>query len=158
MVTDIPELVIDTNVFMHASNDICEYNSSSSQLMSFMRESNTFLCVDDVFNTDEAKNTSWIGSEYNNYLVPGTIGYLTLLTIISSGRIKQYVKKNYSTHKRSITRFIKDKTDVVFVCIACATPDKTLISNDFEDLTKRNRKLIAERLNVNTITSHMAIA
>lgn len=158
MLNECSEIVVDTNVFMHASNTICEYSSSAVDLMAQLIESKVLLCVDDIFDSNEALNTSHIASEYFRFLVPGSIGHTTLLAIISNGRVKSYCKKDFTSQKRRITKMIRDKTDVVFICIAYASSDKTLISNDFEDMVKKKRKVIYKDFNVNTITSIQATA
>jgi len=149
----VSELVVDTNIFLHASNEGVKYCDSARSLLKVIIQNDIAICVDDVYDSNPARTTSRIGSEYERYITPGTHGHTMLLTIINSGKIKQIEKKKYNTQKRILTRIIRDKTDLVFVVISIGVAGQTLASNDFEDLSQRKRLTINNKFGVSIVTS-----
>ena len=84
----LADIVIDTNVFLHAENEQEVRRESCQSLVALLREGNTLLCVDDGFNLlEESKNRSQIGREYIEHLRVGSVGYEIVRHLAQSGRL-----------------------------------------------------------------------
>jgi predicted nucleic acid-binding protein len=154
MITEYRELVVDTNIFLHSNNAQNKYFESSFKLLNELVDNNIKLCVDDEFNTDEAKNTSWIGSEYVDKIHPGTFGYAILLKTIINGNILQIEKKKFNKQKSKLTKLIQNKADLVFLIITLGTESQTFASNDYEDFQQDKRNKIYKDYKISILNSN----
>ena len=151
------DVVIDTNVLLHTSNKLTKYYQSAIETLKLVRQKDLYICVDDVFNTDESKNTSVIGHEYLTHIRHGYAFYF-LLDRIKNKKIKQIIKKNHANVKRELSKMIKNgeiknRHDITFVIVAYGSQDKTLISNDHDDFNNENRKYISRKFQVSILDS-----
>jgi hypothetical protein len=147
------DIVIDTNVLLHTSNTENNYCKSANETLNLVLQKDLSLCVDDVFDVIEAKNTSVIGSEYHGKIVPGTFAYVFLLDRFIKGKIVQVFKKNYKNIKLDLIKKIKNRHDIAFVIVAHGSKDKMLVSNDYDDFTNENRKYISKKFQVSILDS-----
>lgn len=149
------DCVIDTNVFCHSDNEKeINYYESSKRFLDFFARQETFLCVDDEFNAIESRNRSWIGSEYFKHLRTGTYGYTKLLELIHKGRIKIITRKKVNSYKRKIGKIIRNRCDVIFVCVTIGSDDKVFVSNDFLDFTEDIRNSFKKKYKINICSSN----
>jgi len=64
------DIVLDTNVLMHAENSQEARCEQSGNLLQAPKICTTKLCVDEGFDLNESRNRSQIGSEYLKHLRP----------------------------------------------------------------------------------------
>ena len=82
------DLVVDTDVLMHAENEESAKRDASRQLIGGILESETALCFDTGFDVDEARNRSGIAGEYFEHLPHGSLGLALVYECALSGRIR----------------------------------------------------------------------
>jgi len=152
------DIVIDTNVLLHTHNKKNKYYQSANDTLKLVLKRDLYLCIDDVFNVEEAKNTSTIGSEYYNKIRTGTFAYAFLMDRLLKGKYIQIIKKNYKQVKLDLNKMIKrgeikNHHDIAFVITAYGSQDKLLVSNDYDDFNNENRKYIQKRFQVSILNS-----
>jgi hypothetical protein len=133
------DLVVDTNVFVHAENTGVDYHASAKTLLKFLLNSEHRLGLDEGFSLDSSKNTSIIASEYLTHVRAGMLAYSLLLVVTSQNRINPIPKKLITQNKQKVKRYVRNKVDRVFLSVAIGTENKALISNDFEDFNHKKR-------------------
>jgi hypothetical protein len=147
------DIVIDTNVLLHTSNKGNQYYESANKTLVLVLQKDLSICVDDIFDVNEAKNTSVIGSEYHGKVIPGTFAYAFLLDRFIKGKYVQIIKKNYKNVKLDLIKKIKNRHDIAFVIAAYGSQDKILVSNDFEDFTSAIRKYVSKKFQISILDS-----
>lgn len=154
MLNEIAGVVIDTNVLVHACNEaIMDYNESSISLLQNILETEAQLFVDDIFDVVEANNTSRINHEYINHVRHGTYSYYFLMSMAMSGRIQQIEECTYNKNKKLFNKMVRNKADIIFLSVTMCTPNKLLVSNDYEDFTLDKRKHWRRELSLNVLDS-----
>jgi hypothetical protein len=152
------DIVVDTNVLVHTNNANTHYNGSAIKTLYRIKQFDMYICVDDVFNIDESKNTSIIGHEYIKHIRTGTFAYAFLLERILTGKISQIRKKDFSNVKRKLNRKIINKEmtnthDIAFVIVAYGSNNKILVSNDYDDFNELIREYILNEFSVSILDS-----
>jgi len=146
--TKVKDVVVDTNVFLHANDSNQKYYSSAKTFLGNLQNSTWLLCVDEILDLNGSRNKSFIGQEYIDYIRFGSTSYIILYSIIKNSHIKSISKKEIAKYKQKACQCVRDKTDRIFLCVAAASDSKTLISNDFEDFQVRKRTDIKRKWNV----------
>jgi hypothetical protein len=82
------DIVLDTNVLMHAENSQEARCEQSGNLLQALKICTTKLCVDEGFDLNESRNRSQIGSEYLKHLRPGAVGFELVAYLARTLRIK----------------------------------------------------------------------
>lgn len=128
----LTDLVIDTNVFVHAHNQDHQHFADSQALARKLLEPSvrTVIRVDPGFHPDEARNNSRIMSEYFAQLVPGMLGHHVLQTLAASQRIAGVALQPDRNRRDRVRRLVHDKSDRVFLLVAIESDDKVLASHD----------------------------
>jgi hypothetical protein len=152
MLTDV---VVDTNVFLHAENEQERRQLSCQELIGLFWEAKTKLCVDEGFCFEESKNRSMIGSEYLRHLRAGSIGYALVQYLAANDRISTFSKKVPQSAMKHI-RQVPDGPDRAYVRVAHNSTDKTLVSHDFNDIPPTVRERIKHAIDVSIIDSARA--
>ena len=147
------DIVIDTNVLLHTSNTKNKYYQSANKTLNLVLKKDLFLCVDDVFNIIESRNTSVIGSEYHSKIRSGTFAYAFLIDRLSKEKYVIIEKKKFNNIKKELIKNIKNRHDITFVIVAYGSQDKKLVSNDYDDFNKENRKYISKKFQVSILDS-----
>jgi predicted nucleic acid-binding protein len=152
------DIVVDTNVLVQTNNTNTHYNRSATETLHRIQQSDLKICVDDVFNIDESKNTSVIGHEYIKHVRAGTLAYAFLLERIKTGKIVQIYKKDFGRIKRKLSRKIINREmtntyDIAFVITAYGSSDKILVSNDYADFNEVMRNYILKKFSVSILDS-----
>ena len=147
----LSDIVIDTNVLLHAQNPNEKRFEDSLNLINKILEVNTSLCIDEGFSEDESKNKSIIGCEYLSTLQSGSIGLNLIVQLALQQRIKQLTKRAPERIVRKINQTIRDKIDRVFLNVAYNSDEKTLVSHDYEHFQKTKRRFIATNLQIRVI-------
>ncbi|MCL1928989.1 MAG: hypothetical protein FWG07_09410 [Treponema sp.] len=152
------DIVIDTNVLLHSNNRNDVHYHSANETLKLVLHNDLFLCVDDIFDIDKTKNTSIIGHEYNTHVIPGTSAICFILDRVTKRKIRPIITKNYKNVKLKLSKMIKkgevkNRHDVTFVIVAYGSQDKMLVSNDYDDFNKENRKYISNKFQVSILDS-----
>lgn len=154
--TNEKDIVVDTNIFCHANNTGVNFHASAKRFLLRLSNSDTLLCIDEGFDPDEARNRSHIGSEYYNNLRHGSFAYSILLQIIRDKLVKLILKSQYTKHKSKVKRYVRNKTDRIFLCVTLVSNSGVLISNDFNDFQTSKRKFLKQILKVKIFSSEEA--
>jgi hypothetical protein len=145
----VNDLVIDTNVFVHAQNPSEQRCASSlSFLESLLSASATSLCVDQGFSSDLETNKSHIGGEYLNNLRAGSFALNVIVTLASTRRIRQVARRAPQASAKKINQLLRNKRDRIFLSVAFNSLDKILVSHDYQDFQNEKRYDIRKRLGV----------
>jgi len=96
----ISDVVIDTNVLVHADNPMEARSAASRSLLQGLLGVNTVLCVDEGYDPDEPRNRSRIGSEYRQNLRFGSLGLAVLVHLAGQGRIRTLPRRAPSVASR----------------------------------------------------------
>jgi len=153
-VTTVPalDIVVDTNVLVHASNEAHPYCHASLAFLSTLLAGTTVLCVDEGFSADESKNASLIGAEYTQHLVFGMPGYAVVQALASTDRLKQVARSVPDNVRRAVKRLVpRNSRDRTFVHVAFNSTDRLLVSHDFDDFGGDIRKKLRQSLGVSIV-------
>jgi hypothetical protein len=142
------DLVVDTNVFVHAHNSEQAYSKDSLMVANALLEPGvgTSLRVDPGFSPVEAQNRSKIGSEYFQWLVPGMVGHHLIQELAATKRLIPVVLPTANTLKGRVRELVQDASDRVFLLTALASDDRILVSHDDEAFPDSVRSTCAEDL------------
>jgi hypothetical protein len=132
----LADLVVDTNVFLHAENDQEPRHIQAARLLIALQSKacTTLLCVDEGFDLEEAKNRSQIGSEYLRHLRHGTLAFAVVVHLLGSLRIKQVPRGVPANVSRRILQQGVTGADRTFIQVAYNSQDNTLTCHDFHDV------------------------
>ncbi|WP_446745189.1 hypothetical protein [Silvibacterium acidisoli] len=146
------DLVIDTNIFLHAQNKQEKRQKSCEALVALFKDSSCKICVDEGFDLDESRNRSIIGQEYTKHLRIGSLGYALVEYLARSGRISfvsTRVSVQVSRHIRQVTK----GPDRTYVRVAHNSNEKTLASHDFTDISSAIRQRLRDAIDVSVLDS-----
>lgn len=135
----LDDLVVDTNVFVHASNPGVTYCTEARNLMTALKEVLTVLRVDEGFDVDPARNRSLIGGEYLEHLHIGMLAFAFVSTLASTDRIKEVPRYVSPAVGRKVNRIIPKPRDRTFLKVAITSQDRFLASHDFKHFSSRKR-------------------
>lgn len=136
MLTDV---VIDTNVLMHADDPRQAHQADALGLLEDMLKGTTALCVDTGFDMESSKNTSRIGHEYLERLSASSTGYYVLTHLASSDRLRPVSAKAPQAVKKCIEQCVRNARDRTFLAVAHNSTDRTLCSHDLQDMQVKKR-------------------
>src|SRR5439155_16995687 len=134
----LSDIVIDTNVFLHAQNPNEQRFAASGRLLELLLRVKTALCVDPGFSLDEARNRSLIGAEYLEKIRFGSIGYATLIQISLGNRIKLVERQIDQRYRASFREWRLKPRDQTFLAVAIKGQNQVLVINDFATFTNAN--------------------
>jgi len=149
------DLVIDTNVLVHAQNPSEQRFSASTRFLSALLDAPTVLCVDHGFACDEAQNRSHIGTEYLQNLRAGSFALQVVATLAGSGRVRQVERRAPQATARQINQLLRNRFDRIFLSVAFNSTERILVSHDFQDFQLPKRQTIRQTLNVRVIEAHV---
>lgn len=147
----LADIVIDTNVFLHAVNNIEPRQQSCILMLNLLNDGTTQLCVDEGFSLEESKNRSHIGQEYITHLRAGSIGYALVGHLARSGRVSILPRRVPATVSRHITTQIRKGPDRTYVYVAYNSMGKTFASHDFNDIPTTVRTRIQRAIAVRIV-------
>ena len=133
------DLVVDTNVLVHASNDAEERQADSVQLITYLLGSTELICVDPGFDIDETFNKSYVGYEYLKHLKNGMLGYAFVVQMAQSRRISEVSRQVNAHTSKAINKCMSNNHDRVFIKVAMNSNDKILLTHDFTDFAVKKR-------------------
>lgn len=153
------EIVIDTNVFVHAHNNAAPEHDDAKFLCSLIRGAETVLCVDDGFSLNETQNNSRIGREYLDHLRSGTIGFETVALLARTGRVRFVTSKIAASEARWLNQKIPhNPTDRIFVRVTYNTADRLFVSHDRHDFPDEVRESLRARWSLRVVGADGACA
>ena len=144
-------LVIDTNVLVHANNPKESRQQASIDMIKYILSSTEIICIDEGFVLSEALNRSFIGYEYLKHLKVGMLGYTFISIIAQNKRIKQVPKKANATISRKINQCMSNIRDRTYVNVAYNSTDKILITHDYTDFAIPKRKHLGREFGINVV-------
>jgi predicted nucleic acid-binding protein len=127
----LKDVVIDTNVFMHAGNDLEERQAEAIIFVETLLESATKIGVDPGFSVEEANNGSMIWAEYLNHIQESTLGRTAIAYLAQNERIAVFDRAVSQQHHKRVQTTVRDPSDRVFMKVAINTREKVLVSHDF---------------------------
>jgi predicted nucleic acid-binding protein len=141
----LSDIVIDTNVFLHAQNPRERRFAASGRLLARLLRVPTELCVDPGFSLDEASNESLIGQEYLDKIRAGSIGYVTLVQVLLANRVKEVDRRLDARERACLRHWSLKPRDRTFLAVAINSNDQVLVTHDYEDFGKSKRRDIRKR-------------
>lgn len=146
----VQQVVIDTNVFMHAANPKAVEFAASMRLLEDFEKDTASLCIDKPRDdSPDDLNASLILAEYKKKMLPGTVGFAILARLARSRRVQLVSRDVGPRLARIVLRLVhSNKRDRTFLRTACNAADKLLITNDYTDFTNMVRAAILAQLEV----------
>lgn len=142
----LADIVLDTNVLLHAHNPEEARHQASQELLIELRNGATHLCVDEGFDLDESKNRSQIGGEYLKHLRFGMLGLAVVAHLASSLRIRQLSR----SVPQSVGKYIRQQgvpqADRIFLFVAYNSQSKTFTCHDFNDVPNTVRARLRDEI------------
>ena len=151
------DIVIDTNVFVHASDASSPKFVASKALAKRMLEVETLLIVDEGFSANESKNKSPIVYEYFEKLRFGMYGFYVLVELFSGERVSSPEIEITHQTKRAIVQIIRNKTDQKFLAVSVASKNKVLVSHDYTDFQVGKRIFIKRAFSTDVLTAEECV-
>lgn len=136
------DVVIDTNIVLHAENaELGERCTSSQELFRALIRTQTRWCVDRGFDVRSERNSSRIFVEYLARTIPSMLGMQVFARLAATERVVM-VQQAARSVRDSIRKHVWDPTDRVFVQVASGTHEHILVSHDggFTAQCRRNLK------------------
>jgi len=152
------DIVLDTNVLMHAHNPEELRHDTCRELVQEMTTCATHLCVDEGFDLKEANNRSIIGSEYIKHLGFGTVGHALIAHLAKSLRVKYVSPRVPQNVSKKILQQVRKGPDRTFLKVAFNSNDKTLACHDFNDVPEGVRIRLREAVGLRIVDSAGAVA
>ncbi len=152
----IPDVVIDTNVLVHAGNPDQTYFEDAVNFLNKFMKKLTLICVDEGFDIDETKNKSLIGNEYLNHLRFGSFGYIVIFQLASRLRIKECSRNAVASKRKLINQMIRKPRDRTFLRVASNSDSEVLVSHDYEDFSVPKRRELRRKINVHILSAETA--
>ena len=145
------DVVIDTNVLVHATNPNEDRFDDALTLLGRISETEIKLCIDDGYNMDPARNGSHILAEYLEHIGLGSVPYVVLEQLALAGRIQEYNRRSDQATARKVNQLIRNKRDRTFINVAHQSVEKVLVSHDYIDYQVGKRDTIRRELGVDVI-------
>lgn len=147
----LADVVVDTNVLLHADDPRQPYRFESQGLLDDLLAGKTLLCIDEGFDIDESKNRSLIGGEYFERLTITHAATAVLAELFATGQVRLVSRSVQQRVKKGIEQCVRNKRDRTFIAVAHNSEGKVLCSHDFEDLQRAKRKLLRARTGVEVL-------
>lgn len=138
------DIVVDTNVLMHADNPKSGRQASSKDLLSYIDRNQIPICIDEGLK---------IFNEYHEYLASSPIGRSYIAKWLSQNNYVLLTTKLSPSDSRWIGRNISDTLDKAFLKVAVNSQENDFVSHDFDDFPRRKRRDINDRLGVSVQTA-----
>lgn len=153
----IPDLTVDTNVLMHACNPNEGRCTDAIAFLTAMLAASAKLAIDSGFHIDPAKNTSLIGGEYLQKLVPGSLAFSVITALALSSRIAITSANLPVQHNKKLVRAVANRRDRTFIKVCFNSNGKAFVSHDFADFPAAKRKDIRKDFGIQIIEAGPAV-
>lgn len=147
MTLSLTDVVIDTNVFVHAGNPDVEHFDGARKFLKEVLNSETVICFDKNKNEYAGK----ILHEYKDKIKGQHFGSRVLSKLLQQGRFVNVERKIPLKEKRILLGLINKRgsqTDKIFVIVAYNSREKILVSHDFGDFSRDIRGKLKRDLGV----------
>lgn len=145
------DLVVDTNVLLHASNPAEDRFNDAQAFLEVLLDSVAIMCVDKGYTLDTARNRSQIMAEYLTHLRAGTLGFQVVQTMAANERIRGVERHIEPREAKKIKQAVWDRTDRVFVKVTLNTEERTLVSHDFQHFPLDARDTLRTEIRVHIL-------
>ena len=147
----LKDIVIDTNVLMHADNVSSGRDKEAVGLLVAMLSSKTVLCLDVASGGKDDPDSSLIRQEYSDSLDGGGLGSHFVTQMVNEGRISYVSREVQAGVGRWINQRIRNKRDRTFVRAAINSSEKVLASHDYLDFGASMRKDLSKHIQVDVL-------
>lgn len=147
MTLSLTDVVIDTNVFVHAGNPDVEHFDGAIKFLKEVLDSETVICVDKNKNEYPGK----ILYEYRDKIRGQHFGSHVFSKLLQQKRFVDVKRKIPQKEKKILLRLINklgSQTDKIFVIVAYNSGEKILVSHDFDDFSRDIRGKLKKDLGV----------
>lgn len=147
MTLSLTDVVIDTNVFVHAGNPNVEHFNGTIKFLKEVLNSETVICVDE--NKDEYFGK--ILHEYRDKIKGQHFGFYVFSKLLERGRFVNVERKIPQREKKILRGLINKRgsqTDKIFVIVAYNSGENILVSHDFGDFSRDTRGKLKKYLGV----------
>ena len=146
----LEDIVIDTNVLMHADNVSSGRDKEAFGLVQAMLASQTVLCLDvQSSRGEDDPRSSLIRQEYREHL--DGLGGRFVAHMVDEGRVKYVAREVDKDVSRWINQRIPNKRDRTFVKVAINSIESVLASHDYSDFSASTRKDLSKRVQVDVL-------
>lgn len=142
------DLVVDTNVLMHADDPRQAHQADALGLLTDLVEGTTVICVDEGFDVDEAKNASLIGGEYFARLTAAHTATAVLAHLFAGGRIAMRSRSVGPAIKKCIEQSVRTKRDRTFLFVTHNSAEALFCSHDYRDMQRAKRRMLRDRAGI----------
>jgi len=147
MTLSLTDVVIDTNIFVHAGNPDVEHFDGATKFLKEVLDSETVICVDKNKNEYPGK----ILYEYRDKIRGQHFGSNVFSKLLQQGRFVNVERKIPLREKKILLGLINKRgsqTDKIFVIVAYNSGEKILVSHDFGDFSRDTRGKLKKYLGV----------
>lgn len=153
------DLVVDTNVLAHSNNPEFEDFEAAVAFLEALHTSTTLICVDIGASESESANRSAIMSEYHFHLSRSSpLAYHLVVTLFSQGRVKEVGTQVSEDRRKVINQCVADKSDRVFVKVACNSSERCVVSHDRAAFSNRAKKVLRNKCLVEVVEARDVVA
>ena len=136
----LSDIVVDTNVWVHASNPSDGNFGASQAFLIALRASKTRLCVDRWVRNDAASADSLILAEYAAQRLPfGSLAADVLARLAQTNRLSAVSLRPPVGTRAQIRRRVANARDRTFLEVAFCSEDRTLTSHDWDHFSESTR-------------------
>src|SRR5713226_8398326 len=96
----LEDIVVDTNVLVHAGDSTELYFDPAERFLTTLKNTQTLICVDEGFDINESKNSSYIWHDYLQHLRAGSVGLVLVTLLATTGRVRILSKQVDSVTSR----------------------------------------------------------
>ena len=146
------DIVIDTNVFLHAHDSRLTCSGDANRVLTILRQSTTYLCIDEGFDTNPARNASLIGGEYLEHFHHGSVPFAIITELAGAQRLLPVSKKVHPSIGRKINQILRDPRDRTFLKVSINSVNRFFCCHDFIDFSPAKRSSIKRDFDVNIKT------
>jgi hypothetical protein len=147
----LDDIVVDTNVLMHADNPQEKRCAESRALVNDLTVGTTLLCMDEGFDIDQSHNRSAIGAEYLANVRFGSPSHAMIVKLALEARIRPLPRRAHRAAARRINQLVRKRTDRTFLNVAVNSRSSFFVSHDFKDFQKAKRRTIRKELGVRVV-------
>ena len=153
------QIVIDTNVILHADNPVSGYQSDSKNFLDrFLTKGCYRLALDRSPPLGRQHNESQILQEYSEHVTyVSSFGHYFLIEVLKRSWFDVVGRTNDRREKKIIIQEVSDKVDRIFLRVTCMTNSRKLVTHDFDDFPMQKRERLAEALQVRFLTARELI-
>ena len=155
---DLEDIVVDTNIWMHASNPDVDTFIDALEFVLSLKRSPTLLCFDTGASINEAENRSKILSEYRAHIGDSGVGSHVLAHLLNSGRWTDIDPKVVSSQRKVILQNIPDSSDHIFAKVATNSKCRSLISHDYTAFHQKCKAALKAACKVRVLTCSEILA